>query len=218
MSSALVPAFDRFPKEAAIIGRLLAGYAELEFTFGLCAERAVRKVQHPGYPNAVEHKADNRHVALKALYRLRSESGRLQVADALARSEYTHIGLEAPYADAIGAIRHCLKIRNQFAHCHWGIDRVTLGLIFTDLEENAQGASDFTFESTWRSIDLTLLRDHETYFEYTMKCLEFIHAEFRVRAKMVNPAIVRIQPQKIPAPPLHNPPGGQESPEQDPSP
>ena len=177
MPSILTPAFDRFPMEASIVGRLLAGYAELDFQFGLCAERALRKAQHPGYPEAVEHQADNRHVALKALYRLRSESSRIQVADALARSEFTYLGLQAPYSDALGAIKHCLKIRNQFAHCHWGT-HPEFGLMLTNLEENAEGAGDFTFESAWRKIDLALLQKQEEYFEYAMRCLEFIHGEF----------------------------------------
>jgi hypothetical protein len=215
MPGTLTPAFDRYPKEAAIVGRLLAGYAELEFQLGLCAERALRKSEHPGYPESVPHKADNRHVALKALYRLRSESGRLQVADALARSEYTYLGLEAPYADAIGAIRHCLKIRNQFAHCHWGTDPY-IGLIFTDLEENARGVGDFTFDSTWRSIDLALLQLQEAYFEYTMRCLEFIHGEFRVRAKMAS-SHPHAKPTKTLQPLLYKPPTEYEPPSIDPT-
>lgn len=206
MVSTLTPAFDRYPKEASIVGRLLSGYAELDFQFCLCAERALRKPQHPGYPTKIEHEADNRHVALKALYRLRSESGRLQVADALARSEYTYLGLEGPYAEALGAIRHCLKIRNQFAHCHWGTDPY-VGLIFTDLEKNAEGAGDFTFVSTWQRINLALLQEHENYFEYTMQCLDFIHGEFRVRAKMAS-SHNHVRPSVIPQPPLYNPAQG----------
>jgi hypothetical protein len=41
----------------------------------------MRKAQHPEARNSTEYRADNRHIALKALYRLRSESSRLQVAD-----------------------------------------------------------------------------------------------------------------------------------------
>ena len=35
MSDILIAAFDNFPEEAAIVGQLLAGDAELEFAFSL---------------------------------------------------------------------------------------------------------------------------------------------------------------------------------------
>src|SRR5215207_937717 len=37
MARMLLPLFDQFPEEAAIIGRLIAGYGEIEFGLALCA-------------------------------------------------------------------------------------------------------------------------------------------------------------------------------------
>lgn len=203
MSDILVPVFNDFPEEASIIGRLLSGYGELDFAYCLCAERALRKPEHPR-SQEVGHKADSRHIALKALYRLKSESNRLQVADALARSEFTSLSLHAEYSDAVGAIRHCLKIRNQYAHCHWGADDAFGDYLFlTDLEENALGAGDFELSFNWKHISLDILKDQLAYFEYTKQCLDFIHGEFRVRAKMAS-SHMHAMPKKLPQPPLHS--------------
>lgn len=37
----ILPAFDRYPAEAAIIGRMLAGYGELEFGVCVCMKEAL---------------------------------------------------------------------------------------------------------------------------------------------------------------------------------
>jgi hypothetical protein len=65
----LMPAFHRFPKEAAIIGRLLAGYGDIDFTFARCTARVYGDVEN----------------MLRAIFRNPTESGRLNVAEALAR-------------------------------------------------------------------------------------------------------------------------------------
>jgi len=201
MQSILTPAFDHCPEEAAIIGRILAAYAELEFAFGLCVERTMRKPQQA--TETSEYWADNRHLGLKVLYRLRSESSRLHVGDAIGRAEFVRHGLEAPYADAIGALRHCLKIRNQYAHCHYAVSAM-LGLCLTDLEENAQGAGDFEFSFDWHHVSLELLQEQQAYFEYAKRCLDFIHGEFRVKAGMAS-AHEHAMPSKMPQPLLHSP-------------
>jgi hypothetical protein len=40
----LMPAFLRYPKEAAIIGRLVAGYGELEYVYANCLAIAIPKL------------------------------------------------------------------------------------------------------------------------------------------------------------------------------
>jgi hypothetical protein len=115
-----MPSFHRFPDEAAILGRLLAGYGEIEFILGLCADHALK----------------GQHAGLRALFRLRSESNRLEVADAILRPLASEIDLLPKYETALAAIKHCKKIRNQYAHCHWA-DHETAGLFFTNVEVQA---------------------------------------------------------------------------------
>src|SRR5437660_4060277 len=41
------------------------------------------------------------------------------VLDALLRPAYEKIGCKSQYVDMLGAVRHCQRIRNQYAHCHY---------------------------------------------------------------------------------------------------
>jgi hypothetical protein len=122
MPSVILPAFLAFPKEAAIIGRLIAGYGELEFEFTQCAGRAL----------------GDQETAARALYRLRGEDSRMQVADALMRPSYAKHGLGDAYNTALGSMRFCKSIRNQYAHCHWLPTKA--GLFFTDFEKPSKTA------------------------------------------------------------------------------
>src|SRR5215468_6824220 len=99
----VMPAFHRFQSEAAIIGRLLAGYAELEIDLLNCVSQA--RADFDG--------------TLKAMFRVRGETARINVGDALGRQAYLKLGLGPDFELAVSVIRHCLKIRNQYAHRNW---------------------------------------------------------------------------------------------------
>ena len=136
-------AFGRYPKEAEIIGRLLAGYADLEIDLMHCAQ-VVR---------------DDLDTVLKAMFRARGESARIKVADAFGRHHYAAIKLGTEFGMAISAMQYCLKIRNQYAHDNTGI------LAFTNLEEIAEKNA---FLKDLRSltifhVDVPLLREQEKY-------------------------------------------------------
>ena len=107
----VMPAFHRFPNEAAIIGRLLAGYAELEIGLLHCV--------------TVAREEDDFDATLKAMFRIRGETARINVGDALGRQVYDKLGLGADFEMAVSAMRYCLKIRNQYAHCNWYDDRTS---------------------------------------------------------------------------------------------
>jgi len=94
----VMPAFHRFPNEAAIIGRLLAGYAELEIDLLHCVAVA----------------REDFDATLKAMFRIRGETSRINVGDALGRQVYDKLGLGADFQMAVSAMRYCLKIRNQY--------------------------------------------------------------------------------------------------------
>src|SRR4051795_4185228 len=110
--------FLKFHKEASIIGRLLAGYATLAL----------------GLMNCVQNVRDDFDAVLKAMFRPRGETSRIDIADALGRHFYHDRGLGTEFAMGIGAVRHCLKIRNQYAHCVWYDDK-SGKLAFVNLEE-----------------------------------------------------------------------------------
>jgi hypothetical protein len=125
------PAFDRYPKEASWIGKILASFGELEFLACQMAGQAIDKYDQ----------------VIRSMYRLRSTSSRLDVADALMRPEFTTERLSADYSIVHKMLLYCFKLRNQYAHCMWG-DDATAGLSFADLQTPAEAAEGMDFDQT----------------------------------------------------------------------
>src|SRR4051812_11799685 len=101
------------PNEAAVIGRLLAGYTEKEVDLQICVD-------------AVFNDMD---AVFKAMFRTRGETQRIEIADGLARNKFHAIGLGSQFEMAIGAIHLCRRIRNQYSHCHWHATPSNLGFV-----------------------------------------------------------------------------------------
>ena len=100
------PAFRRHPEEAALIGRIVVHFGELEFTLCRNAENTLAM-----------------YVPLtKALYSLRATSSRIDFVDGLIRNVYLIYGLGKEYDLAISMVRNCLRIRDLYAHCNWADD------------------------------------------------------------------------------------------------
>jgi len=148
----ILPVFQQFPEEAALIGRMLEGYANLEIDLMHCA-------------SAVRADLD---LALKTMFRGRGNAQRISVAQAIAREPYVQLGLEAELDAAIGAMRYCLKIRNLYAHCNWWDDH-SGRMAFANLEELAQGnavVADLT-TLTVNHVTTQHLQMQLAYFDYT---------------------------------------------------
>src|SRR5437879_2536793 len=94
------PSFDHFPTEALAIGKMVASFGEIELLFGLVASTAL----------------GNQNLALRAMYRGRSTGGRIDLADVLMRDAMIKANLKPLYDETLSSVRHCLKIRNQYAH------------------------------------------------------------------------------------------------------
>lgn len=187
--SGVVAAFKRFPTEAAIIGRLLAGYADLEIALMHCAQ-VVR---------------DDLDTVLKTMFRTRGESARIKVADAFGRHAYAEFNLETDFSMAIGATRYCLKIRNQYAHCIWYDDN-SGSLAFTNLEEIANKnvyLADMA-ALTIQHVDVALLKSQAAYYQYAESLLSWVNYEGRTRAGKLKLQLVD-RPKQLTPPPLYNP-------------
>lgn len=120
---AILDAFHQFPAELTLVGRMLAGYADLEIDLMHCAK---------------EVRGGDLDLALKTMFRGRGNAQRIAVAEAIARQPYVNLGLGADFDRAIAAIQHCLKIRNKYAHCTWWDDH-SGQLALANLEELATG-------------------------------------------------------------------------------
>lgn len=178
----LLPAFIRHPEESRIIGLLVTGYGELEFLLAHCVGEII----------------DNRDVAFKVMFRARGEEQRVILADALARPILSEGAYRTAFEQTIAALRHCLKIRNQYAHCAWGDD--ARGLWFVALEENAKdnGPYDLT-ELTQHVLSLDLLREQEAFFVHTKNRLGALNLARQYEAGKISTPSFGIQVE-IPRP------------------
>ena len=187
MSAVILPAFARFKTEGSIIGRLLVGYGEVELALCYCVANA-------------RHDLD---AVLKTMFRGRGETRRIDIADALGRKPYAAHNLENEFAETIEAVRHCLKIRNQFAHCQWYDDN-SGKLAFVNLEEIARQSAVLQDLSglTTHHVDTRLLMQQEQYFLYAGARLDYLNYEWRYRAGEINGNPFGA-PQKLDKPTLH---------------
>ena len=96
MARTIMPAFQKFAAEARIIGNLLTGYTDLEVDLLHCAQ-VVR---------------DDFDAVLKAMFRVRGETNRVNIADGWGLNGYRVLGLGVEFADAIIAMKYCVGIRN----------------------------------------------------------------------------------------------------------
>ncbi len=158
----IMPAFQKFEKEASIIGRLLVGYADLEIDLLNCVSMARNDFDG----------------ALKAMFRVRSSSQRIDIADALARQLYRKCELVSDFECAIGDMRYCLKIRNQYAHCNW-YDDGSGQLAFINVEDLAKKNQYVSgFDNLRRHyVDVATLASQEQFFGYTIAQLIYVNFE-----------------------------------------
>lgn len=182
----ILSSFLKFTDEAALIGRMLAGYADLEIDLMHCVQ-VVR---------------DDLDTVLKAMFRSRGETQRIDVADAFGRQYYHNLGIGTQFEMAIGAVRYCLKIRNQYAHCTWW-DDYSGQLAFANLEEIAKQNALVTDLRglTTNYVSVRLLEEQLAYFEYADSLLIWVIQEGNALAG--RPAIPdRISPKQLKQPQL----------------
>jgi len=183
----LSPAFDRHPIEGVSIGRMLLNYGEIELMIAMLLGNAL----------------GSQDTALRTMFRVVGESSRIATAGALMRDVFKEAGLGSEYADMYGAVRWCIRVRNQYAHCHWGDHEQSPGIFFTELSEPAKAGGGF--EYWWRHLDMQLLDDQLAYFEYAGDCLHHLTFEFLGRTGKIEGHNAPMPPKRQ-QPKLNNPP------------
>jgi hypothetical protein len=177
MTETIMPCFDRYPKEGNIIGRLLAGYGELELEMCDCVDAATNDLD----------------AAIRKLFGIRGEAKRIKMADSLMKGAYTAAGLGSKYKTTMAKMDWCRTVRNQYAHCNW-YDTVAEGLCFIDLERSATLKRRIVkITRDKRPLDVSILERQEAYFKYVQKCFWHLAEAYR-----------RSQGQKMSGGPLHN--------------
>ncbi len=149
MTETVLPSFLRFREEGLIIGRILAGYGELEFEMCDCVF-------------AINNDLDS---SIRQLFGRRGELRRIKIAEELMKAQYEAAGLAAPHRAIMEDMDWCRQVRNQYAHCNW-YDRENEGLCFIDLEATAKRTitnATSLIERRHR-IDVPLLTEQEAFF------------------------------------------------------
>lgn len=182
-----MPAFDQHPEEGAIVGRLVAGYGELEIDLALLVSTVL----------------DDRDAGFKAIFRAPGEVGRIVVGDGLIRHKVPAGKLLTIYCEGIAAMHECRKIRNQYAHCQWWNEPA--GLQFMALQESMEGHALFSLVELQRhTLELDVLEEQEAYFCYAQDCFTFVRQEIE-KASGIAPANPHFAaPQSKPKPRRHS--------------
>lgn len=150
----IMPCFDRCPREGDLLGRLLAGYGELELEMCAC----------------VAATTDDLNGAIKMLFSIRGEYNRIKTANSMMKAAYASAGLASKYNRTMANMDWCRTVRNQYAHCNW-YHTTSEGLCFVDLERTAKLKTKITSVVAHRyPIDAVLLKRQETYFAYVREC------------------------------------------------
>lgn len=167
---------------------MVIGYGEIELLFGICAGLAL----------------EHRNVVLMAFHKVSTAGARIEIGDALAADAIRKLGLQNEYGEALGALRFCSQIRNQFAHCQFGLSEKDT-IMFAKAEDSI-GINGFS--PNWRGLTLTLLKEQEAYFVYTRAAL--LHLENRIQIATAERddlprtrPLFHKKPASIPRPPKH---------------
>lgn len=166
----MFPIHGKFPRLMPIIGRLLVDYGDLELDLMNCIQ-----MQRGPYLNGT----------LKAMYRVRGETNRIDVADGLGRAPYVALDMAGEFDSMISAMRHTLRIRNKYAHAFW---RDPAGeLCYVSLEELAKEPVEVVDLTALRFfyIDEPLLLSQERFFLYTRDLIAYVNFEGQYRAEMI---------------------------------
>lgn len=159
-------AFDRFKREGELLGRLVIEYGALEWDFCLLVSAIT----------------GDKDAALKAMYRSRGETQRIDVGDALARNRLTKDAFRTVYEQTVANLRVCLKIRNQYAHTNW-VDMMGDGLGFVNVEEMAHSHAPIdTNDQKLYSLNLKVIEDQQRFFVQVDQNLHYLIMEAQFKS------------------------------------
>lgn len=94
----MLRSFAKYPEQGMIVGKLVAGYGDLEFSLAECLSATM---------------GDDLSMACRIMFRVRGEEARIQVADGGMRVQFDEIGLINTYTEAVADMHWCRRIRNQ---------------------------------------------------------------------------------------------------------
>ncbi|WP_342708948.1 hypothetical protein AAFG13_29025 [Bradyrhizobium sp. B124] len=189
----LMPCFKESEafQEGVILGRLLAGYGEVETSMLNCLVDVEGQFVTP----------------IKELFGVRSAERRITIAGKLLTPELTKAGLQTELANVLDDMDWCRQIRNQYAHCTWYWTSHE-GLCFVNLEELAGQGSFTSLFANKQPIDVALLSAQEDFFNYVKESFFHLGSAYKdwdmKRVDSRRTVYVFPKPQLVSRPALHN--------------
>jgi hypothetical protein len=182
-------------EEGIIIGRLLAGYGEIEMTMCGCLVAVERIFDLP----------------IRTIFGERGAKERIKTARRELQSDYANAGLSAELIEVLSDMEWCRQIRNQYSHCQWYWTAQD-GLCFVNLEEVAHQPTMIIDPTANRHpVDVSLLEAQENFFWYVKEFFTHLASAYRtwdqtrVRGGAAGPpTLVYARPPKVTRPPAHN--------------
>jgi hypothetical protein len=179
------PAILDHPSEFALVGKILSCYTDLELTMADCV-------------SVVGLDFD---MVFKVLYRMRGESARVTIADALGANAFDKLGLATEFSMGIGYMQRCTQIRNQYAHCVWYADKKG-ALRFANLEEIATSSKRIEHNKlTMHPVTVELLTEQCNFFDYTSDWLSWLLSQAQIKLGKTPTHPIR-KPKQLPKAPL----------------
>jgi len=190
MTRSIMKPFEKFSKEGNTVGRLLAGYSNIEISLF----------------HAVSVVTGDFDAALRRMFGTRGESKRITVAERLGLPEYQRLNLADDFKKALRVMRWCLKTRNQYAHWVWW-DDYTGKLAFANVEDltKSKGKVKDFGQLNAHHVDADLLKAQEAYFVHADDLLLWVNYEGRFKTGKLgnvqqNPVT---KPKEVKRPELH---------------
>lgn len=193
-----MPAFNRRKTAAALVGKIIAGYGELEFLLAYCVGIALAD-KRPIVAGLTkpQHRIKYEHRGIKLLFRLKGAEKRLKKAKRLLKPFFAKHGLQTEFAEAFRSLDRCRLLRNDFAHSNWAQSKKQ-GLFFASLEETAR--SPAKLQIRFRHTSVKTLQEIQRHFLGTFEWLSYLHYQGSVNAGLLRgasePPPPRITPLK----------------------
>ena len=179
--------------EGIILGRLLAGYGELELTMCQCM---------------MATRGGDFDQPIRRVFGERGGEKRIKNARKDLLPDYTQATLQDLLTETLDDLEWCRQIRNQYAHCFWYWTQAE-GLCFVNLEELAQQSGAIgTLMANRHPIDAALLGNQEAFFFYVKESFTHLadaYKSWMVKSKMpLRPVYGYPKPDKVGRPTKHN--------------
>jgi hypothetical protein len=146
-----MPAFRNRPKAAAVVGRILAGYGDLELMLSQLMGMAIASKRPMRSTHTIaQHRIYYEHIGLQKLYGIRGGDERVKAILRVCRPAFAKVGMQGELEDLLTMVNKCRKYRNLFSHCLWARSKHR-GLFFVDLEEEAKQPGLLAFRYRYAS-------------------------------------------------------------------